>query len=102
MQHSGLTLVVHDPLCPSDLVCNCGQVHRSYTCQCDIIAKVRADERSRMMTPMPSTDGMRDQHDHQCPGYLPERIAHAPFRCPSCDLIARVRASYGETDAHAG
>lgn len=42
------------------------------------------------------------QHDPQCPGYLEGRTPHAPFRCPSCDLIAQIRASYGDTDANAG
>lgn len=39
--------VEHDPLCPSDMTCQCGMVHKSYTCQCDLIRAVRRDDARR-------------------------------------------------------
>lgn len=81
----------HDPLCPSDITCGCGMVHRSYTCQCDIIRTVRADYELRL-----STGARTDRtHDVLCPGHLPGRVAHAAFTCSSCDLLTTARAALG-------
>lgn len=39
--------MTHDPLCDSD--------DDPYNCKCDLIAKVRADERARALTPIPGS-----------------------------------------------
>lgn len=93
--------MTHDPLCPTH---NCmAGTSCDECCQCDLISKVRADERARWHTPYFSEDYHRgyQQGNADARKNIAERIYQygedthpkhdARYPCQRCDITAAYR-----------